>query len=98
MKRFFFVALAAAALFVPSLAAASDGVRLVYRPELRAMVPMPQAAGAATAAAPLTAEQVVARHAAMARGHRLNTRADAAAVAHCDRAIAQAQAEVRDQH
>ena len=89
MKRFFLVAIAAFALLIPNVAAA-QGVRLVYRPELRAFVPVPEQAKPTAPAATLTPAETIARHEAMARGHRVNPNGHVAMTAHCDRMVTQA--------
>jgi hypothetical protein len=102
MKRFFLVTVTALAL-VPSLASA-QGWTFVYRPELRGMIAVPTQQVAAEPKAvvdkvPPTPAEIVARHEAMARGYRARANdrsgANVVAAAHCDRLIAQAQAELR---
>ena len=101
MKRLFLVMLAAAALLLPTLASA-QGVTLVYRHELRGMVPAPAPAAptemkVVETVAPTPAE-IIARHEAMAVGLRANANArGGAAVAadHCDRLIAAARETIR---
>lgn len=91
MKRFFLITVAAFALLTPTLASASDGPRLVYRPELRAFVPVVQTQAKPTApASTLTPAQTIGRHEAMAAGIRANTRGTS--TAHCDRLVAEARA------
>ena len=94
MKRFFFVAISAFALSIPSLAAA-QGTPLVYRPELRAYVPAPQQAPPSAPASTLTPNEVIAKHEAMARGHRVNPNHSAAATHHCDQMVKQATEAAR---
>src|SRR5512138_3523262 len=89
MKRLSFVALLAAALLVPSFASA-EGARYVYRPELRQWIVIPPAAQGT--AAPLSAEDRLARHEAMARGQQ-GTRMMQGST-HCDRMMQQAREEL----
>jgi hypothetical protein len=101
MKRLVLLAVAAAALFVPT-AGSAQGMILVYRHELRGIVavPAPYTPGetrVVETVAP-TPEEVIARHEAMAVGLRANANArGGAAVAtdHCDRLIAAAREEIR---
>lgn len=97
MKRSFFVAIAAFALLVPTLTFAQ--VKTVYIPGAhpRVVVVQPENAAVAPkiAKATLTPAQVIAVHQPMANGHRTATRVNYAAVAHCERLIAQARAELR---
>jgi hypothetical protein len=101
MKRLLLVVLAAAALLLPTLAFA-QGVTLVYRHELRGMVPVP-APHAPTdtrvvETVPSTPAEIIVRHEAMAVGLRANANArGGAAVAadHCDRLIAAARETIR---
>lgn len=95
MKRVFLVTAAAFVLLTPGFAAASDAPRLVYRHELRAFVPVSQPARTSAPASSLTPAETVARHEAMARGHRVNPRGNAAAAAHCERVVTQAVAMAR---
>ena len=98
MKRFFFVAVAAFALLVPMLTFAQD-VKTVYRPEVHGtIVAVPQAPSTPVVKAPkapLTPAQVIARHEPMANGYRVANRVNAAAVAHCERLVAEARATLR---
>ena len=96
MKRLFVVPLAAFALLLPTLTFA-QGVKTVYRPEVHGtVIVVPE-----TAVAPvlnvekeaLTSVQVIARHQRMANGYRVAPRVNYSAVAHCERAVAKAQAE-----
>ena len=92
MKRFFLIPLAALALLVPTLAAASDGPRLVYRPELRTLVPVVQTEAKPTAPpSQLTPAEVINVHQAMAAGQRANPRTSNL-TAHCDRLVVEARA------
>jgi hypothetical protein len=98
MKRFFFAAVAATALLVPSITSAQR-VKMMYRPELRGYVAVPAAqAPPVTAPAPTPAE-VIAIHTAIAQGYRANPNdrgaATAAAIAHCDRLVASARETLR---
>ncbi len=97
MKRFFFVAIAAFALLVPTLTFAQ--VTTVYIPGAhpRVVVVQPDSETPAlqAAKAPLTPAQVIAQHEPMANGYRTANRVNYAAVAHCDRLVAQARAELR---
>jgi hypothetical protein len=101
MKRLLLVVLATAALLLPTLASA-QGVTLVYRHELRGMVPVP-APHAPTdtrvvETVPSTPAEIIVRHEAMAVGLRANANArGGAAVAadHCDRLIAAARETIR---
>lgn len=95
MKRFFFVAVAAFALLVPTLTFAQ--VKTVYIPGAhpRVVVVQPEEAPAKVEKAPLTPEQVIARHEPMANAYRAATRVNYSAVAHCDRLVAGARAELR---
>jgi hypothetical protein len=98
MKRLLLVVLAAAALLLPTLAFA-QGVTLVYRHELRGMVPVP-APHAPTdtrvvETVPSTPAEIIVRHEAMAVGLRANANARAVAADHCDRLIAAARETIR---
>jgi hypothetical protein len=86
MKRFALFATVAFVLLTPMVAGAQ--APFVYRPELRAWIPIPPAAP--TAVAPRTAEQHIARHEAMAQHHRGTRMAQAAE--HCDRMVKDARA------
>ena len=98
MKRFFFVAVAAFALLVPTLTFA-QGVKTVYRPEVHGtVIVVPQAPVApvvTVAKAPATPERIIAVHAPMANGYRAANRVNYAAVAHCEREVAAARTELR---
>ena len=92
MKRIVLVALAALMLLVPTFAAAAPQ-QLVYRPELRAMVPVPVAGiSATTVKSPV---ELIAEHQAMAAGYALNPRGGTAAADHCNRIVKQAQEALR---
>ena len=97
MKRFFFVAVAAFALLVPTLTFAQ--VKTVYIPGAHPRVvvaqPEKEAPAVKVEKAPLTPAQVIARHEPMANGYRAATRVNYSAVDHCDRLVAQARAELR---
>ena len=97
MKRFFFVSVAALALLVPTLTFAQ--VKTVYIPGAHPRVVVVRAeqetATPKVAKAPLTPEQVIARHQRMANGYRAANRVNYSAVAHCDRLVAQARATLR---
>ena len=97
MKRFFFALLAAFALLVPTLASAQ--VKTVYIPGAhpRVIVVQPETATAAPKVekAPLTPAQVIALHQPMANAARSANRVNHSAVAHCDRMVAQARAELQ---
>ena len=97
MRRFFFVAIAAFALLVPTLTFAQ--VKTVYIPGAHPSVVVVQPDNETPAPkvekAPLTPAQVIARHEPMAAALRGNPRVNYPAVAHCDRLIAEARAELR---
>jgi len=97
MKRFFFVAVAALALLVPTLAFAQ--VTTVYIPGAhpRVVVVRPEKATPAVAAetAPLTPAEVIARHEPMAAAQRVKPHVNYSAVAHCEREVAEARATLR---
>lgn len=93
MKRFALAAVAAFALLAPTVASA-QGARLVYRPELRGMVTVPQPVETSAPGVALSAGEEIARHQAMAQAYRGTRIAQAAA--HCDRLIAKAR-EARKQ-
>ena len=97
MKRFFFVAAAAFALLVPTLTFAQ--VKTVYipgaHPRVVVVQPEKEAPTVKVEKAPLTPAQVIARHEPMANAHRAATRVNYSAVAHCDRLVAEARAELR---
>ena len=88
MTRNVLLALTAFTLAVPAFASA-QGVPLVYRHELRQMVPAPNRPSEALAAAVLSPSEEIARHEAMAHAYRGTRIAQAAT--HCDRAIKQAR-------
>lgn len=97
MKRFFFVAIAALALLVPTLAFAQ--VETVYIPGAHPRVVVVQPENATPAAkvekAPLTPAETIALHQPMANSYRNATRVNYSAVAHCERLVAEAQAALR---
>jgi hypothetical protein len=97
MTRFYFVAVAALALLVPALAFAQ--VKTVYipgaHPRVVVVQPEKETPAAAVEKAPLTPVQVIARHEPMANGYRAANRVNYAAVAHCDRLVAEARAALR---
>jgi hypothetical protein len=98
MKRFFFTAVAALALLVPTLTFA-QGVKTVYRPEVHGTVVVVQPAPAAPVVKnvrpPLTPLEVIARHEPMASQHRAALRVNHSAAAHCDRLVAEARDTLR---
>jgi hypothetical protein len=97
MTRFLVIAVAAFALLVPTLTFAQ--VKTVYIPGAhpRVVVVQPEHVTPAPKGekAALTPAQVVALHQTMANAARSATRVDYSAVAHCDRLVAQARAELR---
>jgi len=95
MKRFSFVLVTALALAVPTLAFAQ--VKTVYIPGAhpRVVVVQPDNAAPKGTQAPLTPTEVIATHQPMANAARVATRVNYSAVAHCDRLVAQARAELR---
>ena len=97
MKRFLFVPIAAFALLVPTLTFAQ--VKTVYipgaHPRVVVVQPEKEARTAKVEKAPLTPAEVIARHEPMANGYRSATRVNYSAVAHCDRLVAEARAELR---
>jgi hypothetical protein len=97
MKRFFLVAIAAFALLVPTLTFAQ--VQTVYIPGAhpRVVVVQPQndTPTEKVEKLPVTPAQVIARHEPMANGYRAANRVNYSAVAHCDRLVEQARAELR---
>jgi hypothetical protein len=97
MKRFFFVVVAAFALLVPALTFAQ--VKTVYIPGAhpRVVVVQPEKGTLAPAVeqAQLTPAQVIARHQVMASAARIANRVNHGAVAHCDRMVAAARAELQ---
>ena len=98
MKRLVVVPLAALALLLPTLTFA-QGVKTVYRPEVHGtIIVLPQAPVTPVAKAektPLTPAQIVARHTPMANAYRNAIRVNYAAVAHCERKVAEARAQLR---
>ena len=99
MKRFSLIVIAAFALLVPTLASAQSGTKMVYRPDLRTMLPTPEQAAAATSQVTPSPQEVIKRHEAMARGYRLHPsgRGMATPAAHCDKLVRDARAELRRQ-
>ena len=97
MKRFFFVPIAAFALLVPTLTFAQ--VKTVYipgaHPRVVVVQPEKETPAAEVEKVPLTPLQVIALHEPMANGYRAANRVNYSAVAHCDRLVAQARAELR---
>ncbi len=97
MKRFFFVVIAAVALLVPTLTFAQ--VKTVYipgaHPRVVVVQPDTETPRATVEKAPLTPVQVIARHEPMANAYRTANRVNYAAVAHCDRLVADARAALR---
>lgn len=96
MKRFLFAAAATAALLVPDLTFAQ--VKTVYIPGAHPRVVVVQPETPTTpeiAKAPLTPVQVIAVHAPMASVYRVGARVNYSAVAHCERLVAEARAELR---
>jgi hypothetical protein len=77
----------------------STGTKLVYRPELRTMVPTPEQAAPTVSTVTPAPQDVIARHEAMARGYRAHPagRGVATAAAHCDKLVKDARAELRQQ-
>ena len=98
MKRLFVITLAAFALLVPTLTLA-QGVTTVYRPEVHGtIIVVPQTPATLVIKAekaPLAPAKVIARHEAMANGYRNAVRVNYSAVAHCERKVAAARAELR---
>ena len=93
MKRSTCAGFLTLALLIPTLAAA-QGVELVYRPELRGLVPVPGTAVKSQVAAERPSPTgLITRHTAMAQTYR-GTRIAQAAV-HCDRIVREARAELR---
>ena len=92
MKRITRIAIATFALLVPTIAAAQTPLKMVYRPELRAMVPVkPTPTGNPIVR---SRREEIARHEAMAAGYRLaaNHNGTGNAAVHCDRLIAELRA------
>ena len=98
MKRLVLVAITAFALLVPTLTFAQK-VMTVYRPEVHGtIVVVPQIPATPAVRAekePLRPEKVIALHEPMAANHRIANRVNYSAVAHCDRLVAAARAELR---
>ena len=92
MKRFFFAAIAAFALLVPTLTFAQ--VKTIYIPGAHARVVVVQGAPKA-AKAPLTPAQVIALHEPMANAARIANRVNYSTVAHCDQLVTEARTELR---
>ena len=92
MKRFTRIAIATFALLVPTIAAAQTPMKMVYRPELRAMVPVK----AIVAGDPIarSRHEQIARHEAMARGYAVtaNHNGTGNPAVHCERMIAELRA------
>ena len=97
MKRFFIASVAAFALLAPTLTFAQ--VKTVYIPGAHPRVVVVQPENATPAPkvekAPLTPAQVIALHQPMANAARIANRVNYSAVAHCERLVAQARAELR---
>ena len=100
MKRLFVVAVALFALLLPTLTSA-QGVKTVYRPEVHGTVIVLPDTPTSVAKVPKaekakpTPAEVIAFHEAMANAYRNATRVNYSAVAHCERAVAKARAELR---
>jgi len=92
MKRITTIAIATFALLIPTIAAAQSPIKMIYRPELRAMV----AVKTAPAGNPIvrSLREEIARHEAMAAGYRIaaNHNGTGNAAVHCDRLIAELRA------
>jgi len=88
MKRFSLLAIVAFALLAPTVAY-GEGATFVYRPEFKQWVVVPPAAHVAAGAVAPTPNDVIAKHEAMAAGHRGGRMAHAAT--HCDRMMAEAR-------
>ena len=88
MKRFTRIAIATFALLVPTIAAAQTPLKMVYRPELRTMVPVK----AVVAGNPIarSRREEIARHEAMAIGYNVaaNHNGTGNPAVHCERMIA----------
>jgi hypothetical protein len=97
MKRSYFALLAAFALLVPTLASAQ--VKTVYIPGAHPRVVVVQTDNATPAPkvekAPLTPAQIIALHEPMANAALIANRVNYSAVAHCDRLVTQARADLR---
>jgi len=93
MKRFFFAATMTFALVAPALTFGQ--VKTVYIPGAHPRVVVVQPETPNVEKAPLTPLQVIARHEPMANAYRAANRVNYSAVAHCDRLVAQARAELR---
>ena len=104
MKRLFVVAVALSALLLPTLTFA-QGVKTVYRPEVHGTIivvpeasvtPETKVANVAKAEkAKRTPADVIAFNEAMANAYRNATRVNYSAIAHCERRVAKARAELR---
>jgi hypothetical protein len=99
MKRFIIATTAALACLTPTLAMAQGGT-LVYRHELRGYVWVAEAPAPAekVARTALTPGETIAVHEAMAAGLRTNPNPRpgvVAAIAHCERQIADARKSLR---
>jgi len=97
MKRFFFALVATFALLVPTLTFAQ--VKTVYIPGAHPRVVVVQPENVTPAPkvekALLTPAQVIALHEPMANAARIANRVNYSAVAHCDRLVAVARAELQ---
>lgn len=91
MKRFTRIAIATFALLVPTLAAAQSPLKMVYRPELRTMVPAKTAAGNPIVR---SRHEEIARHEAISRGYMVaaNHNGTGSPAVHCQRLIAELRA------
>ena len=103
MRRLVVVAVAVSALLLPTLTFA-QGVKTVYRPEVHGTIivvpeasvtPETRVANVAKAERTKPLAAVIARHEAMANAYRNLTRVNYSAIAHCERAVAKARAELR---
>ena len=96
MKRFFFALVAAFPLLVPTLTFAQTKTVYIPGAHPRVVVVQPERVIAAPTAAkaPLTPAQVIAMHQPMADAARIANRVNYSAVAHCDRLVAEARAEL----
>ena len=87
MKPFVHTAVVAAALLIPTFAAAETTFKMVYRPELRGMVPVYDTSKLAPME--LSRNEQIARHVAMAQALRGTARKSVSDPAiHCDRLVA----------
>lgn len=98
MKRLAVVAVALFALFLPTLVFA-QGVKTVYRPEVHGTtIVVPETPGTpevkAEKAKP-TPAAVIARYESMANAYRNQPRVNYSAVAFCERKVANARRELR---